>query len=103
MKFLILTKSRDVAPPLDDPIAAREAAREAFAAALRDGSVDCAYQFASGRRAVTIANADKAEEIWDALMSYPLSSQQEYEVHPLVDLDYVFQRTTERIKKAAGA
>jgi muconolactone delta-isomerase len=102
MKFLVLSKPRSVTPPLANPIAAYEAAREFLKAGLADGRIDCVYQFADGRRAVTIGNADSAEEIWEALTSYPLSPFQEYEVYPLVDTAYVFDKAIERMKKAAG-
>jgi hypothetical protein len=102
MKFLILVKHRKGATPLENPVAARKAAREEIKASLADGRMDCAYQFADGRRAVAIVNAESAEAIWEFLTSYSLYSLQDYEVHPLVDVDFVFERTLERMKKAAG-
>jgi muconolactone delta-isomerase len=102
MKFLVLVKHREGTAPLEDPVAARKAAREGIKAALADGRMDCAYQFASGRRAVSILNAESAEEVWERLTSYPLYSLQDYEVHPLVDVDYIFSRVLERMKEAAG-
>jgi len=101
MKFLILMKHREAAAVLEDPVAANKAAREALKAGLADGSMDCVYQFADGRRAVVIANAASAEEVWEMLTSYPLHPLQEYEVHPLVDIDYVFRRSLERMEEAA--
>ena len=102
MKFLILMKHRDAPAPVDDPIAASKAAREALKAGLADGSMDCVYQFADGRKAVVIANAASAEEVWEMLTSYPLYPLQDYEVHPLVDVDYVFGRSIERMEEAAA-
>ena len=90
------------ATPLEDPVAARKAAREEIKASLADGRNDCVYQFADGRRAVAIANAESAEAIWERLTSYSLYALQDYEVHPLVDVDFVFERTLERMKEAAG-
>ena len=102
MKFLVLMEHRKEVTPLKNPVAASETAREAIKAGLADGSLDFVYQFADGRRAVAIANAKSAEELWETLTSYPLYSLQDYEVHPLVDVDFIFARTLERMKKAAG-
>ena len=98
MKFLVLMKHRKEATPLENPVAASETAREAIKAGLADGSLDCVYQFTDGRRAVAIANAKSAEELWESLTSYPFYSLQDYEVHPLIDVDFVFARTLERMK-----
>jgi hypothetical protein len=102
MKFLILMKHRKGATPSEDPVAASKAARAALKASVADGRMDCVYQFADGRRAVAIMNAESAEAVWERLTAYPLYSLQDYEVHPLVDVDFVFERTLERMKEAAG-
>ncbi len=101
-KYLILMKHRREATPPADPIVADKAAREGLKAALADGRMDCVYQFADGRRAVSIVNAESAEAVWEMLTSYPLYSVQDYEVHPLVDIDFVFNKALERMKKAVG-
>lgn len=102
MKFLILVDQRVGAPPLPDPIAAYEASNAYLQAMLADGRLDCVYFFADVRRAVAIANADSAEELWDALIKYPLTPYQLYEVHPLVGADYGFETTIAGLKKRAG-
>jgi muconolactone delta-isomerase len=102
MKFLILAKPRSLAPPLANPIAAYEAAREFLKAGLADGRIDCVYQFADGQRSVTIGNADSAEELWEVLTSYPLYPFLELEVYPLVNVAHIFDKALERMKKAAG-
>jgi muconolactone delta-isomerase len=98
MKFLVLTKSLVGATPLPDPIAALQASKEYLDAMLADGSLDFVYQFASGDQAVAVVNADSAEEIWKKLTAYPLSPIQEYEVHPLADVNYVFEKSLERMQ-----
>jgi hypothetical protein len=102
MKFLILVDQRVGAPPLPDPIAAYEAASAYLEAMLADGRLDCVYNFADGRRAMGIANADSAAELWDALVEYPLSLVQTYEVHPLVGVDHTLATGIARMKEMAG-
>jgi len=102
MKFLILVDQNVGAPPLPDPIAAYEASNSYLEGMLANGRLDCVYNFADGRRAVAIANADSAAELWDALVEYPLASTQIYEVHPLVGVDYTFSTGIARLKKMAG-
>ena len=99
MKFLVLTKSRVGAPPLPDPIAALQASKEYLDVMLADGSLDFVYQFASGHQAVAVVNAETAEEMWEKLTAYPLSPVQVYEVHPLADINYVFEKNLERMQQ----
>lgn len=99
MKFLVLTKSRVGASPLADPFAALKASKEYLDGMLADGSLDFVYQFASGHQAVAVVNAASTEEIWDKLTAYPLSPVQEYEVHPLADINYVFEKSIERMQQ----
>ena len=99
MKFLVLVKPRVGAPPLPDPIAALQAAKEYIDAMLADGSLDCIYQFTNGNQGVAVANADSAEELWENLTAYPFSPVQEYEVHPLADVNYVLEKNLERMQQ----
>jgi len=102
MKFLILVKGRVGAPPLPDPLAALQESKEYLDAMLADGRLDCIYQFVNGHQAVGVANADSAEELWENLTAYPFSPVQEYEVHPLADVNYVFDKGIERLQKMMG-
>jgi muconolactone delta-isomerase len=102
MKYLILAKQREGATPPANLIAVFEAAKEVLNKGLADGSVDCAYQFADGRRGVSIVNAESAEALWEMLDSYPFYSVQDYEVHPLADVNYVVDKAIKRMKQAAG-
>jgi hypothetical protein len=102
MKYLILAKQREGAISSAPPIAAYEAAQDVLKAALAEGRIDCIYQFADGRRGVTIVNAESGEALWETLYFYPLFSVQDYEVYPLVDVNFVFDKAIERMKKAAG-
>jgi muconolactone delta-isomerase len=102
MKFLVLVKSRVGVPAPENPVALYKAAREAIETALADGSLDCAYQFAHPGRSVSINNADSAEELWERIAAYPLAPFLEFEVHPLADVMYVFDKSIERMEKMAG-
>ncbi len=102
MKFLVLAKPNTRAPAMENPLATYQAAKEYLDAKLADGTFDCVYQFADGRRGIGIANADSHEELWEKLTAYPLYPFQDYKVQALVDLDYVFDKSFERIKKMMG-
>ena len=102
MKFLILSKPRAGAPAPENPLAVNQAAKEYLDAMLADGTLDCVYQFADGRGAMSIGNVDSHEELWEKLTAYPLSPFQEHKIHALVDVDYVFDKSFERIKKMMG-
>jgi hypothetical protein len=47
-------KHRLGAIPLEKPLAASKAARDALKAILANGRMDCVYQFADGRRAAIV-------------------------------------------------
>jgi muconolactone delta-isomerase len=102
MKFLILVKPHIGAPAPENPIAVYEAAKEYLNAMLADGTLDCVYQFVNGREAMSIGNADSHEEMWEKLTAYPLYPSQEYEVHALVDVNYAFDKSIERLQKMIG-
>ena len=98
MKFLLLVKNKENAPALDDPFMATKAARDYLHQGMTDGLIECVYQFSSGNRAMAIAEADTAEELWETLTTYPLYEVQDYEVHPLTDVDFVFEKYLKRLE-----
>lgn len=51
---------------------------------LGDGTLDFSYQCVGGG-GVAVANADTAEDLLRAMWSYPLYSQFEWHVEPLVE------------------
>jgi len=99
MKFMILAKPRAEAPALSDPVAANQAAKEDIKAAMESGLFECAYQFITGG-GFAIANADTGEALWAALTAYPLYQQFDWQVKPLVDLGFVFDKSLERLSEA---
>lgn len=99
MKFLILVKNNPGGPALEEPLTVLKDAHAYLKASLEEGVFDCIYQFANGREAVAIANANSAEKLWERLTGYPLYSVQTFEVHPLVDLDHVFATNLARLQQ----
>jgi hypothetical protein len=90
MKFLILGKPRSGAPAPEDREAANQASKAALEKWLADGTLDCSYQRVGGG-GVAIANADTAEELLQAMWSYPLYAQFEWQVEPLVESVKAFE------------
>ena len=84
VQFLILGKPKVGAQPLQDREAANKAAKAALEKWLADGTLDFSYQLIGGG-GVGIANADTAEDLLRAMWSYPLYSQFEWHVEPLVE------------------
>jgi len=90
MKFLITSRAKPGAQrPLDYKKVAQEAA-DAINQALTDGVFDCVYQRIGGG-GVAIANFDSAEDLFAALVTYPLYSLFDWQVEPLVDAHFSFQ------------
>ena len=52
---------------------------------------------------MAIFNVDSHEELWESLSTYPLSAIQKYEIHPLRDANFGFDKGIERIKKMMGS
>jgi hypothetical protein len=100
MKFLILTKPRIGAPPLQNPLATYQAAKAYYDAAMAKGQLDCVWQRVTGG-GVTIANANSAEELFEGLHTYPLYGLFEWQVEPLVDFAYAFNEIVERLQKTS--
>ncbi len=99
MKFLMLAKLLNEAPPPEDFRATIQAAREYLNTALAQGRLDCIYQFASGRQGVLIANAESPEELCDWLQAHPAYPNWDFEIHPLVDINFYLDRVTEGMNK----
>ena len=99
MKFLVIGRPRDGAPKLENPLEVSRAAQASIQKALKDGSFDCCYNLVSGG-GVSISNAKSHEELWENLRSYPLYTQLTWEVLPLVDIKYVFDKLVASAEKA---
>ena len=100
MKFLMLAKLLIEVPPPEDFSATIEAAREYLNMALAEGRLDCSYMFASGRQSVLIANAESHEELCDWLQAHPAYPNWDFEIHPLVDINFHLDKVTEGMHEA---
>ncbi len=97
MKFMLTTRSRigvTIARP-EKPMATFQAANQWSREKLEDGTFDCVYGFLDGRGGVTIANADSHEEILQLVRSSPMYHYMDYEIHPLCDLQLLWEQQTE--------
>ena len=101
MKFLILVKPLLGGPPMEDPITIYTAARDYINQAFDEGKLECVYQYADGRQAMAIAEVDDMEELYKYLHGYPLFFWQDYEIHPLVDVDFSFELGLQRMTAMA--
>lgn len=101
MKFLVLVK--DVRPHREAPdlAALYQAAQDYLNRAAEDGLLDSVYQYASGRGAVAIVDVGSGEQLWEMISAYPLAFAQEYEVIPLVDVNFTFDKALELLTTAA--
>jgi hypothetical protein len=93
MKFLVIAK-----PPATITGATIQAVRERFKNNIKSGVSDCGYFFANGGRAISITNADSAEELAQRMLANgwpPLES----EVYPLVEFDKYLEAVSEALGK----
>ena len=51
---------------------------------------------------VDLGMTASAEEVWEALTLPPLYSLQDHEIHPLSDLNHVFDKTIERMQNVGS-
>jgi len=100
VKFLVLVTPRADAPVSQDWLTLYQAAKAWIESRLKSGQLDCIYQRLEGR-GVAIVNVNTAEELWEGIASYPLTAQCEWQVEPLFDVGYVFNRAIEMLKKAS--
>ena len=95
MKFLMLAKLLTEVPPPEDFPAAIQAVRAYLNTALAERRLDCVYQFASGRQGVLIANAESHEDVCAWLQAHPAYPNWDFEIHPLVDIDFYLDKVME--------
>ncbi len=85
MKFLIITKRRASALPVET----MEPARNWIKARLADKTLDCCYGFLNGG-GISIMNAKSHEDLVKLLMDYPESRWVDFDIHGLCDIDMLF-------------
>ena len=59
--------------------------KERLLSVVKEGRIDCIYGFLGGGGTVSIANADSAEQLQEAMASSPLFLFSEFEIRPLTD------------------
>jgi hypothetical protein len=96
MKFLTIVRVRGGAMP--PPPEVLRAAKDWIDRKRSDGTFETVYGFAAGG-GVSIGEADSAEQLMTDLREYPLSMTVEYEIHPLVEVDYSFDDMIERLEQ----
>ena len=104
MKFLVLIHGKDPpAPPPENPLAVFQAAKEYLGAMRANGSLECGYAYLDGR-GVAIANADTSEELYDQVSGYPFVAvgNATFDIYPLVDADYYYDRNIKRLQQMSG-
>jgi hypothetical protein len=101
MKYLIVAERNTVPIPVDQGAALYQAAKAWINAHLADGRMDCSYVFAdTGGLAIT--NAESHEEVFDALLSYPLYAFFDWEVRALCDWSHSYDSIIELFERLGG-
>jgi len=100
MKFLVLATRSSDAPVSQDWLALYQAANAWIESRSKSGQLDCIYQRLQGG-GVAIVNVNTAEELWEGIASYPFTAQLDWQVEPLFDVGYVFNRAIEMLKKTS--
>lgn len=95
MKFLVLTTPKHELPEDEAHLDLYREAREYIESYMQSGMLDCLYQRLTGG-GVLIAKADTAEQLWEALTSYPMYAYFDWHIEPLVDIFYAFERLLQR-------
>ena len=101
MKYLIAGERNSMPVPVDQGAALYQAAKAWINAHLADGRMDCSYVFAdTGGLAIT--NAESHEEVFDALLSYPLYAFFDWEVRALCDWSHSYDSIIELFERWGG-
>jgi len=97
MKYLVITKRRHI--PL--PASTMEPARHWIHEQITASKLDCCYGMPGG--GISIANAKSHDELMRMLMSYPDARYVDYEIHPLCEIDIVFDEAEALAARGCGA
>jgi hypothetical protein len=84
--------------PPQQRVALLEASKEMMQAWLEQGRMECAYGFPTGG-GFCIGSYDSHEALMDTLLEYPHYPLMDWEITPLVDADYGFDKFIEYFKK----
>jgi len=95
------TRPTSVPIPPDQTVAMLQASKELVNAWLESGLADCAYGFPAGD-GFCIANHDSHETLMDTIVEYPQYPFMDWEITPLVDANYSFDKFIAYFKSQAG-
>ena len=102
MKFLTLTKTKDVAatvpPSIMRPL--MEATLNLMNQEMKAGRILEAYFMAGSGRSVVIAEAKSAEEIVQRILSLPIAGFMDFETYPLANFNESMKIEIEALKVA---
>lgn len=92
MKFMIQSTPVNQESWPKDLLARFQACKTVVQEGLADGTTECAYMVVGSNKSVSIVDAPSHELLWQALAIYPMAPFLAFEVTPLVDMDFFFDR-----------
>ena len=98
MKFLVIQKPIAGATWPEDRLAFWESAKQWANNLLSDGTLDCAYNLPAGG-GLGVVNASSHEQLTEILASNPGSAVVSYEIHPLSDVNHLFDLAIQSLKR----
>ena len=101
MKFLVMATPLPIPVPPEQGAELYQAAKDWIGERLEDGRMDCAYGFVDAG-GLSINNAETHEQVFDALMSYPLYQFFRWELKPLCDWKHTFVTIIEAFSRGSG-
>jgi muconolactone delta-isomerase len=101
MKYLTIAKPGTTPVPPEQGVGLWQAAKEWINARLADGRLDCHYVFAD-TGGFAISNADSHEEVFDALLTFPLFAFFDWEVKALCDWSHSYDKIIEVYQQLAS-
>ena len=102
MKYLITALTGTTPVPPDQAVELWEAAREWIGTRMIETRFGIMSIFADGSGAIAVVDAEKHEEVFDLLLSYPLYPFFRWEVKPLCEWEHAFTTIIEGYIRGAG-
>jgi hypothetical protein len=99
IKFLVIARPCPIQQGLTSAMVQETA--EIVSSRIRDGTIDCLYNFANGSSSFGIVNADSEEALLETLKS-PASPFVELETHAFADFKRIVSNTIEAMMKKQG-
>jgi muconolactone delta-isomerase len=91
MKFLIMTKPKQVSITPEAQLQLIKASREMIPKLLDNGTLECIYTYPQ-LGGIAIVNVSSHEELMDLLMNFPESTLFNYEIKPLVRYEHAYEK-----------